>query len=159
MFIPNYVQSNPSASPELSSHRITWRLTTSPFQGLLRSINDVSSSDLALVHELVHLVQFAQSARLIWCIDQTTSEELDGLCRVASITDVWTLDCDHLDDRLKDRCTEICTCWKTNGNDCPTRADILFTVSLSSCALSVDWGALSIPQQLVGMASRWRRPG
>lgn len=54
----------------------------------LRRVNDVSSSDLALVHQVVHLLQLAQANDLEWCLDDATAEELNGLGRVLAVTDV-----------------------------------------------------------------------
>jgi len=51
----------------------------SSFSPLLGGINDVSSGDLAFVHQVVHLLEFTHANRFVWGLDESASEELDGL--------------------------------------------------------------------------------
>ncbi len=92
---------------------------------LLRCVHDVSTCNLALVHQFVDLLQLAQAAGLEWCLDETTAEELDGFGGVASIADVRTLDGNHLDDRLEDRCAEIGSSGETDSNDRTSWSNVL----------------------------------
>lgn len=96
------------------------------FFRLLGCINDVSTSDLALPHQVVHHVQLAQSDDLVWGLDETTAEELNRLCRVGSVSDVGALDGDHSNNRLEDGCSKVRMGWKANGNNSTTRTDVLF---------------------------------
>ena len=81
------------------------------------------------MHQFVHLVQFAQATGLVRGLYEAPPEEFDGLSRVTSVTDVGTLDGDHLDDGLEDWCTEIGTGWETDGNNCAAGSDVLIIVS------------------------------
>lgn len=70
-------------------------------------------------------MQFRQSDSLVWCFDETASEEFDGLGGIFSVADVGTLDGNHLDDGLEDWCAEIGAGWKTNANNGTARTDVL----------------------------------
>lgn len=58
------------------------------FGYLLWHLEHVSSSDLACMHQLVDLRQLLQVNHLEGCLDQATSEEVNGLCAVLSVSDV-----------------------------------------------------------------------
>lgn len=55
---------------------------------LLGSVHDVSSGNLEVVHEIVHLLQLGQSNNLEWCLDEAAAEEVDGLGAVLAVADV-----------------------------------------------------------------------
>jgi hypothetical protein len=90
----NYVQPKPVPGPEFLEYpSTTWHLSSQSELlnrklPLLRGINNISSGNLAFVHQLIHLVQLAQSAGLVGCNDEPTAEELDCLSRVTSVTNV-----------------------------------------------------------------------
>ena len=49
------------------------------FASLLRGVDDITSSNLALVHQVVDLLQLTEAAGLKWCLDETPSEKFDSL--------------------------------------------------------------------------------
>ena len=51
-------------------------------------LEDVTTSDLACVHELVHLRELLEVDRLEGSMDQATSEERKSLLRILSIADI-----------------------------------------------------------------------
>lgn len=109
---------------------------------LFRHFKNVAASDLALfcfgslaydrqfsnrwqrTHELEHLRQILERNRFERGLDQSTSKEVDGFNTILAVTDIATLDVDHLDDSVEDRCLEECPGRETDGNDGAARASI-----------------------------------
>lgn len=63
------------------------------------------------MHKIINLLELTETAGLVWGLDETSSEELNGLGRIGSVADVGTLDGDHLNDGLKNRCAEVGSSW------------------------------------------------
>jgi hypothetical protein len=55
---------------------------------LLWHLEDVPSSNLACMHQLIHLGQLLQVNNLEGRLDHTTSEEVNGLVAILSVSDV-----------------------------------------------------------------------
>jgi hypothetical protein len=96
---------------------------------LLRGVDDVATCDLALVHEVVDLLELGQTDGLVRALDQTTAVEVERLSGVLAVADVAALDSDHLDDRLEDGCLEVGAGGQTDAHDCAAWADVLFCQS------------------------------
>ena len=77
------------------------------------------------MHQVVHLLQLAQSNNLERSFDESTLEEFDSLCSVLSVTYVRAFDGDAFDDGFENGCFEVCTSWKANGNDGSARSNVL----------------------------------
>ena len=92
---------------------------------LLRSINDVAASDLALVHQVVHLLELGEADGLVRALDQAAAVEVERFGGVLAVADVAALDGDHLDDGLEDGGLEIGAGGETNAYDCAAGADVL----------------------------------
>ena len=58
------------------------------YKPLLGSVKDVSSSDSTSVHLVVDHLEFRETDDLVWCLDQTTREEVDCLCGVLAVANV-----------------------------------------------------------------------
>ena len=121
-------------------------------QLLLGGINDVSTSDSSLVHQVVHLLEFRQTNYLERSLDDTATEELDRLGAVLAVADVRAANSNHLDDRLEDGCAQVCAGWQTNADDSSSRSDVLEHVSHLSLTTGVE--SIDLLRQLAGMASR-----
>ena len=91
----------------------------------LRYLQNISSRNLALVHQLVDLWQLFQVHNLEWSMDQAPLEEVKSLCTVRSVTDIAGLDADHPCHRLEDWCLDLGIRWQTDNDDCATWSDIL----------------------------------
>ncbi len=63
------------------------------------------------MHEVINLLELTETTGLVWGLDETSAEELDGLSRIGPVADVGALDGDHLDDGLKDGCAEVGSSW------------------------------------------------
>lgn len=98
---------------------------TSPL--LLRCVHDVSTSDLSLVHHVVHALELRQTNRLEGSLDDSAAEELDGFRAVLAVTDIGAADRNHLDDRLEHGCTQVCPRRQTNADDSSARTNVLRT--------------------------------
>lgn len=72
---------------------------------LFRSINNVSSSDLALLHQVEYFLQLAQANDLVGGLDESSAEELDRLGCVLSVSDVAALDVDHAVSFISKSCS------------------------------------------------------
>jgi hypothetical protein len=77
------------------------------------------------VHLVVDHLELRKTNDLEGCLDHATSEEVNGLGAVLAVTDVRSLDADHLDDRLEDGGLEVSTSRQTDANDRSARADVL----------------------------------
>lgn len=64
-----------------------------------------------------------------------TTEKLNSLSRISSVSDVRALDGDHLDDGLEYWGAEVGTGWETDGNDCAARTDVLLKISKVLCGI------------------------
>ena len=82
-----------------------------------------------LTHKVVDLLQFAHTNRLEGCLDETAPEEVNGLDRVLSVSDVRSFDGDHSDHGLEDGSTEVGTGWQTDDDNGAMRSDVLLHVS------------------------------
>lgn len=98
---------------------------TSPL--LLRRVHDVSTSDLSLVHHVVHALELRQTNRLERSLDDSAAEELDGFRAVLAVTDIGAADRNHLDDRLEHGCAQVCPRRQTNADDSSARTNVLRT--------------------------------
>jgi hypothetical protein len=87
-------------------------------------LEDVASSDLVLVHELVHLGQILQFDRLEWRMDQASYKEIDGLFAVLSVSDVAGLNADHLQHRFKNGGLDLGTSRQADDDDSAAWPDI-----------------------------------
>ena len=92
---------------------------------LLRSINDVAASDLALVHQVVHLLELGEADGLVRALDQAAAVEVERFSGVLAIAHVAALDSDHLDDGLEDWGLEVGAGGETDADDCAAGADVL----------------------------------
>lgn len=77
------------------------------------------------MHQLVDLRQLLQVNNLEGCLDHTTSEEVNSLIAVLSVSDVRCLDADHLEDRLEHWCFDKGTCGQTDDDDGTAWSDVL----------------------------------
>jgi hypothetical protein len=55
---------------------------------LFAGVQDISSSDLTLVHLIVDHLKLRKSNDLEWCLDQAASVEVNGFGAVLAIADV-----------------------------------------------------------------------
>jgi hypothetical protein len=53
-------------------------------------VEDVSSSNGTGMHLIVHHLELGKTDDLVWCLDQTTSEEINSFCAVLSVADIGT---------------------------------------------------------------------
>jgi hypothetical protein len=70
---------------------------------LSRCIQDVSSSNLSLVHLVVDHLELRETDNLEGSLDQATGVEVNGLGAVLAVAHIRSLYADHLDDGLEDR--------------------------------------------------------
>jgi hypothetical protein len=94
---------------------------------LLGGVDDVAASDLALVHQVVHLLELGETDNLVRRLDQAAAVELERLCGVPAVAHVRALDGDHLDDGLEYGCAEVGAGGETDAHDCTAWADVLLT--------------------------------
>jgi hypothetical protein len=92
---------------------------------LFAGVQDISSSDLTLVHLVIHHLELGKADNLEWCLDQATSVEVNGLGGVLAVTNVGTLNPDHLDDRLENGGLQVGTSWETDADDSSAWSDVL----------------------------------
>lgn len=71
-------------------------------------------------HELKDLRQFLEGSGLERRLDQTTSKEVHSFNTILTVSDIATLDADHLHDRVENGSLEEGVCRKANGNNCTT---------------------------------------
>lgn len=93
---------------------------------LFARINYVASRNLALVHEVVDLLQLRQTDNLERCLDEAAAVEVECLRGIFAIADVRALDGDHLDDRLEHRGAKVGAGWETDADDGTSWADVLW---------------------------------
>ena len=84
---------------------------------LLGCVQDVSSGNLEVVHEVVHLLELRQANNLERCLDNAAAEELDGFGAVLAVADVGCPDADHLDNGLEDWGDDLRAGWETDENN------------------------------------------
>jgi len=65
-----------------------YHLSLSVFLSLLGSINNVPPRNLALVHQVINLLQLRHTDDLEGGLDDATTEEFDGLGAVLAVADV-----------------------------------------------------------------------
>lgn len=65
---------------------------------LLRRIKHVTTSDLSLVHQIVHRLKLRHANHLVRSLDEPTAEEVKSLCCVFAIANIRTSNRHHLDD-------------------------------------------------------------
>ncbi|KAH3658881.1 hypothetical protein OGATHE_006607 [Ogataea polymorpha] len=99
---------------------------------LFRSVKDISTQDLALLHLLEDLRQLGKTGNLEWRTDKASGEEVHGLGSVLSVTNIRSLDLDGLDDVLKDRRFANSAGWKTNQNNLTEGSHVLTRLGDSS---------------------------
>jgi hypothetical protein len=99
--------------------------SSTKLQYLSGGVQDVSASDRALLHFVVNHLELRKSDDLEGCLDQTATVELDRLAAVLAVAYIRPLDCDHLDNRLKDWCLEVRACWETDTDDGTAGTDVL----------------------------------
>jgi hypothetical protein len=92
---------------------------------LSRGIQDVSSSNLSLVHLVVDHLELRETDDLEGSLDQATGVEVNGLGAVLAVAHVRSLYADHLDDGLEDGRLEVSTSWETNADDGAAWANVL----------------------------------
>jgi hypothetical protein len=92
---------------------------------LLGGVDDVAACNLALVHEIVHVLELGETDGLVRALDQTTAVELERLGGVLAVADVAALDGDHLDDRLEDGSLEVGAGRQTDAHDGAAWTDVL----------------------------------
>lgn len=83
---------------------------------------------MALLHQVVDLVQLRQADGLEGSLDQATTEEVEGLGGVLTVADVRALDSNHTDDGVEDRSLQVSTSGQTNADNGTARADVLFNM-------------------------------
>ena len=77
------------------------------------------------MHELVHILQFAEADNLERSLDEALAEELDRLGGVLAVPDVRALDGDHADDRVKDGGLEVGVRGEADADDGSAAAHVL----------------------------------
>lgn len=87
-------------------------------------LQDVSSRDLACMHQLVDFRQLLQVHNLEGRLDHTASEEVNSLITVLSVSDVRGLDAHHFENRLEHWCLDEGTCGQTDDDDGTARSDV-----------------------------------
>ena len=78
---------------------------------LLARVNNVTASDLVLMHQVVDTLQLGKTDNLVRRLDEATLVEVECLRGILTVADVAALDGYHLDDGLEDGRTEICASW------------------------------------------------
>lgn len=58
------------------------------FARLFGRVQNVSTSDLTFVHQIIYLLQFTESDDLDGCLDKSAAEKVERLCRVTPVTDI-----------------------------------------------------------------------
>ncbi|KAB8294299.1 hypothetical protein EYC80_009720 [Monilinia laxa] len=74
---------DPSTTPIPNPFRIPQNPTK-----LFTGIDNISSNNLTLNHQVINLLQLAQTTDLVWSFDKTASEELNSLSRVLAIANI-----------------------------------------------------------------------
>lgn len=92
---------------------------------LAAGVDDVATGDLASLHELVDLLELGETDGLEGDLDETLSEELDGLGGIGTVADVRSLDSDHADDSVEDGGGERGVGGKTDADDGTLGSDVL----------------------------------
>lgn len=92
---------------------------------LFAGVDDVATGDLALVHELVHLLKLAEANGLEGDPDQATAEEVDGLCGIGAVAHVAATDVDHAHDSVEDGGGDVGVGGETDADDDTTGSDVL----------------------------------
>lgn len=69
------------------------------------------------MHLVIHHLEFRQTDNLEGRLDEPTSEKVDSLGAVFSVSDIRALNADHFDDGLKDGGLEVSTGWQANADD------------------------------------------
>lgn len=92
---------------------------------LLGGINNITTSNSTLVHQIINHLQLRKTDNLEGRFNNSTAVELQCLGGIASVSDVGSLDGDHLDDALEDRCAQVGACWETDADDCSAWSDVL----------------------------------
>jgi len=98
------------------------RLSTAHLSG---GINNVATGDGALLHEVVDALELAETDGLEGSLDEAAAEEVEGFAGVLTVTDVGTLDGDHLDDSLEDGRAEVGAGRETDADDGATGTNVL----------------------------------
>ena len=78
---------------------------------LLARVNNVTASDLVLMHQVVDTLQLGKTDDLVRRLDEATLVEVERLRSILTVADVAALDGHHLDDGLEDGRAEICASW------------------------------------------------
>lgn len=77
------------------------------------------------MHLIIDVWQILEVDGLKWSMDETSSEEIKSLGRILSVADVRSLNSDHLEHRLEDWCSNVCTSWQTDDDDGTSRPNVL----------------------------------
>lgn len=80
------------------------------------------------MHQIIDHLQFRQTDNLEGRLNDSAAVELQCLGGIASVSDVGSLDGDHLDDALEDGCAEVGACWKTDADDCSAWSYVLLSI-------------------------------
>lgn len=95
------------------------------FPLLLARIHNIPSSNLAFMHQVVHLLQFTHANRLKGTLDEAALEEVESLGGVFSVADIGSLDRLHPDDGFEDGSFQKGTGGHTDGDDGAAGSDVL----------------------------------
>jgi len=109
----------------MAMKHIPHSLPNTKSQHLLRRIQDIPSSNLTLVHLIIHHLQLRKPDNLERRLNQSPREEVNRLRAVLAITNIRSLDADHLDDRLKHRRLEVRTGRQSDANNRSARPNVL----------------------------------
>lgn len=92
---------------------------------LFAGINNNATSNLTRLHLLKDALKLRKTHNLERSLNKTSRKEVNRLSGITSVTDVRTLDGDHLDNSIKDWSLQERTGWETNSNDRPAWTDVL----------------------------------
>lgn len=84
---------------------------------LFAGINNNATSNLTSLHLLKDRLELRKTHNLEWSLDQSSRKEVNRLSSITSVTDVRSLDSNHLDDSIKDRSLQERTSWETDSHD------------------------------------------
>lgn len=76
-------------------------------------------------HKLKYFRELFQRNCLKRSLDQSTGKEIDRLLAIPSVANIASLDIDHANHSIKNRCSEERASRNTNDNDSATRTHIL----------------------------------
>ena len=92
---------------------------------LFAGINNNATRNLTRLHLLKDALKLRKTHNFEWSLNKTSRKEVNRLSGITSVTDVRTLDGDHLDNSIKDWSLQERTSWETNSNDRSAWTNIL----------------------------------